>query len=486
MQSIDAAVSIVLDKTPSSPNLKLKYAQELEIKKKQFEYLQDLSECKKECIHYFIDEYPIPYPDDRNFILEIAKNNPESIGKLPKVYLNNVEFVKFCLDNDCWDSWTSIPEECEEYIELVKKAVFKYANMYGSLSENVKSQIDPKEMIEHWMHLPDRRYFAIEMKSDFNWKEDEEAFDALLYSKNNLEIVGRKPAYYSVLQCAPQFFDDREFVMRIIDHDPSSYLKCSDRLKNDKEIVLKLLSKNGQLIGNIPQCLKDDRDIIKATLSSYSGYFNYLSETFKMDRELVLIALRAPKPFFGAQTVDKSFYNDPEIIDLIIRSGYIEKIDDFSDFTVDQIKDCVDSNTYTPELKNYFRNASFSDCLEVIKHNPSSWTYWDGCQDCPFIDELVLTYIQHLNPDWYCLPYSYQFKSIEQFKNIIRYDVNGEFLLCNAPKDALNDREIAMHYVKCRPKTVFPELSPEMQSDPIIRKEAIKNGLLNASFIPLK
>ncbi|EFC46594.1 predicted protein [Naegleria gruberi] len=547
------AVSFTLIDFSSNPSLKQHFSKQQDKRLKQLEYLQDLQESG-EFISDFIKEYPIPHqPDDsdRKFIFELVRSFPYCIKKLSDEYYEDVEFVKYCLEMGVWDCQRTI-EEIDE--ELIRKALWKNSDVYEALSENVASQFTAQELIQlpnideyfvssniqekdllsidrnilieaikkglitnyhvepfsndrelSLLLIKQHRKNALSLKSDFEWNRDEEAFDALVFSKNTSYYNVRRRQNVSVLRCTPNLVDDRDFVMRIIEHDPESFQYCSDRLRSDREIALKAISKDVYQMQYINSPLNNDREVIMTAISKHGQYFGKASNELKSDRELILFALKSPEPSSAAQYIDESFYEDPEIRDLIIRSGYIYPfINQLSDFTREQVIACVNANCFhLSKFPKYFTDEeillgcvrnhgyalkeiplefrTFNVCSVAIEGYASILSDCDGC---PFLDELVMDSIKKSTPYAYYLPKGYKFKSVEQFKEVIPYDTDGE-LFRFAPEEIKNDREIAMHYVKINGK-VFKELGSELQDDPIMRKEAIKHGLNKRPFIPLK
>lgn len=119
---------------------------------------------------------------------------------------------------------------------------------------------------------------------------------------------GKQQSRFNDVRVIPSLFQDKDFVLLLIQYCPKIFQCISLKLKADKDIMMKAVTTDGSLLKYAHDSLKINRDIVKAAVKKNGDALQYADINFRSDSEIVLLAL--------ANTKDKTSivqYIDPKL-----------------------------------------------------------------------------------------------------------------------------------------------------------------------------
>ena len=97
--------------------------------------------------------------------------------------------------------------------------------------------------------------------------------------------------YYAFCFASEKLRSDKEFVLKILEINPTAFRYVSNELKSDKEIVLASLKEVSNLLFTSKD-IRNDKEIAHAALDICTTSLVYLSDELKKDKEILAFATK--------------------------------------------------------------------------------------------------------------------------------------------------------------------------------------------------
>lgn len=105
---------------------------------------------------------------------------------------------------------------------------------------------------------------------------------------------------------------DKEFMLRIMEHDSHALEYASDKLKADKEMILAATDFAHFRLEFASDALKDDKDIALAAIKNYPFNYQHVSTRLKKDKKLAWAAVRLEG--WNLEHVSQELQNDHQVV----------------------------------------------------------------------------------------------------------------------------------------------------------------------------
>ena len=271
--------------------------------------------------------------DDRDFILELVKNNGLVLCNLDEKYKKDYEIVLSAVNNNGL-ALASADDKFKKDKELITIALLTHRSVFRFVDEEIKKD---KEFIKH---LINNFPTVIQYASD-EIKANREIVLYCIRAFKNSE--GGSYNFYYII--SDKLRDDKEIALEIIEQHHLAILNVSERLKEDKDIVKLFIQKapidsNTYLLTYIPGKFLSDIEIALELVKKSGTLFYKLKEKFRDNKEIALEADKSDGSVY--YLISERLRKDKDIIIAAARRNYrilfdiqnIGKVLDISDLKI--------------------------------------------------------------------------------------------------------------------------------------------------------
>lgn len=287
---------------------------------------------------YFVPDIPEKLRDDREFMLRAVKINGEALHDASERLKRDKELILLAA-KDCEWFMFDIPEEHLKDRKFVLALLSENGMFLWTVKSKQKGPLDG-ELIKTAVR---QNFEAARFVKPLYFDEKNPMCD----KKFVLELV--KISGRTLQYAYEPFRDDEEVVLEAV----TSYRAfefASNRLKHNEDFLVRVLDKNPSCLAYAPARYREDKTLVAALMKKHPYVYRYAKEDIRLDFALAVEALSGDVRIYSY--VPKKLRESKRFLDEIER--LIEE-GVFSDEDAKYLRDCVEIANLRPE--DVFKNV---------------------------------------------------------------------------------------------------------------------------------
>lgn len=371
--------------------------------------------------------------DERNFYLDIVKENLKNFNEIPSEYQHDKDFVSDILNENMHfyvSDLRSFYNNLTDFLKKDKDIAYKYFNGFFDRLEDIPAETFKDVESFKKLYKDTGRYHSCLSKFfPEELRNDKEFF---------LEAIKNKDMYIIENAC-DEIKNDKDIALAILRYNSLGITNVSEEIKRDKEFMLNFIKENPKENKRIFYDLKElrgDKEFITEfiKITKCPAYIKDASEDVRNDKKLMSQLI--PLGYMSVQYLGKELLKDSEMINDIL-------LTDIKRF-VNSESDVVKRNSF----KNLTSNMDFLSKTNVFDFTSLKPEIPDIIKDIDFksvCEEIVEVankrarlLDQELDQKFDNSDYLYQTESIrERFLNRYNLAVKTNTLIKNDEKESI-------------------------------------------------
>ena len=315
--------------------------------------------------------------DERNFYLDIVKENLKNFNEIPSEYQHDKDFVSDILNENMHfyvSELRSFYNNLTDFLKKDKDIAYKYFNGFFDRLEDIPAEtFKDVESFKKLYKDIGRYHCCLSKFFPEELRNDKEFF---------LEAIKNKDMYIIENAC-DEIKNDKDIALAILRYNSLGITNVSEEIKRDKEFMLNFIKENPKENKRIFYDLKElrgDKEFITEfiKITKCPAYIKDASEDVRNDKKLMSQLI--PLGYMSVQYLGKDLLKDSEIINDILLTDIkrfvnsesdVVKRNSFKNLTsnMDFLSktNAFDFTSLKPEIPDIIKDIDFeSVCEEIV------------------------------------------------------------------------------------------------------------------------